>query len=56
MEWILFLWLAGNPNQMVPIEFFPTRRECIEARKREVDANIQLGLGGGATYVCLANK
>ena len=53
-EWVLFIMLSRGPNPgMVPLEYYATKAECIAARKREVDANIKLGLGGGATYVCL---
>lgn len=53
MSWVLFLWLAGTPGAMVPLEYHDSRRACEAAKKREVDANVALGLGGGATYVCL---
>jgi hypothetical protein len=49
---ILWMWLASSPNVSIPTSHHSTRAECIAARKREVQTNVALNLGGGATYWC----
>jgi hypothetical protein len=51
-QWVLFLMLSAHPPTLVPVEFFNSKAECLTAKREEVNANIKLGLGGGATYIC----
>lgn len=56
MEWVLFLWLSRSPDVLVPVGFFNAKAECLTAKREEINMNVRMGMGGGATYVCLPNR
>lgn len=56
MEWILYMWLASAPAVLQPVGQYNSRAECLTARREEIGRNMQLRLGGGATYLCLREE
>ncbi len=56
MVWVLYVWLAFDPNRLTVIDEFASAQACFSRRKAEVDDNIRIGIGAGRTYVCLKKE
>lgn len=56
MTYVLLLWLAYSPTTLTPLGWYATLDACLDARRKDVQANIAAGMGGGATYICGEEK
>lgn len=51
-EFVLCLWLAISPATLTPLSWHADSAQCVRARKSDIDASLQAGARGGATYLC----